>query len=144
MISHSSFINKYLGRYAEFPNTGSAINQCMDIMRFYIRDVWGVDPYVIPRSATAKQAYLNFRTNNNILKIPNTPNGIPKKGDIIFFGTLWPFTGLAGHVGIVESADLYNVTVFHQNYPTGTPCTYKKFKYTYYGLPFVMGWIRKR
>lgn len=143
-ITHNNFIKKYLGRYAEYPGTSSAINQCIDIMRYYIRDVWNLDAYVIPRAATAKDAWLQAKTNSKITKIPNTPNGIPQQGDIIFFKPwFYPYTGWAGHVAIVEKADLYTITVFQQNYPTGRPCEFGKFKYRYYGKDIVYGWIRK-
>ena len=142
-MTHDQFTKRWLGRYYDFPNTSDP-NQCMDIMRLYEQDVWGVNPYVIPRAVTAKQAYHLSSSNNIIKKIPNTPNGIPKRGDLIFFRTLFPYTGLAGHVGIVDSADLYNVTVFHQNYPGGSPCSFKRFKYRYFNTDFVLGWIHKR
>lgn len=139
-MTHSQFVTKYLNRYVEFPGTGSAYYQCMDLMRQYIKEVWGVDPYVIPRAATAKQAYQLARTNSKIIKIANTPNGIPQQGDLVFWGT-YPFvTGWAGHVAVYDKGDLYNLISFDQNYgPVGSPC--KFVKHSYKG---VMGWIRKR
>ena len=70
------------------------------IMRQYIKEVWGVDPYVIPRAGTAKQAYLNARTNSKIIKIANTPTGLPQQGDLSL-GILSRCNKLeAGHVAI--------------------------------------------
>jgi hypothetical protein len=138
----TQFINKYTGKYFEFPGTGSALYQCLDIMRQHIKEVWGLDPYVIPRAGTAKQAYYSSYSNNRIEKIDNTPNGIPQAGDLIFFKTslLHPWLyGRAGHVAIVEKADLYNIFVFHQNYPTGSPC--KRYRLSYKDC---LGWITKR
>lgn len=141
-MTHSQFITKYIGRYIEFPGTGSALFQCMDVMRQYIVDVWKTDPYVIPRAGTAKQAYQSASTNSKIIKIANTPNGIPQKGDLVFFKTSllppWLY-GMAGHVAIVDSADLYNIFVMEQNYPTGRPCRIGRHSYK-----DCLGWIRKR
>lgn len=145
MITFNEFVNKYLGRYVgNFPGTTDP-NQCMDLMRFYIREVWGVDPYVIPRAGTAKQAWNLAKTNTSVIKIPNTPNGIPKKGDICFLGTYPGITGWAGHVGMVWEADLYNVTLFQLNYPTGNPCNFRRFKYIgLFKRPIILGWISRR
>lgn len=143
-MTHDKFVKDNLGRYmGNFPGTTDP-NQCMDLMRFYIRDVWGTDPYVLPRGFSAKDVWNKSKTTNLVTKIPNTPNGIPRQGDLIFFGTVPFYTGLAGHVAVVDSATLYDVTVFHINYPTGSPCNFRKFKYRYYGLPFVLGWIHKK
>lgn len=141
-MTFDAFVKLNQGKYLEFPGTSSALYQCVDLMRYFIHDVWALDPYIIPRAATAKLAYDYARTNSKITKIPNTPDGIPQKGDILFFKmSLWPpFNfGWAGHVGIVYSADLYKMVLFNQNWPTGRSCQFQSFSYK-----DCMGWIHKK
>lgn len=145
-MTHDRFIEKWNSRYLEFPGTGSAYYQCLDLMRQYIKDVWGLDPYVIPRSVNAASAWYNAKTNSKILKIPNTPNGVPQKGDLIFF-EYHPFLyGTDGHVAVVDSADLYIVKSFDQNYPKGKPCQIVQHgkNRILHGYRGCLGWIRKR
>lgn len=137
-MTQDVFTTKNLGRYIEFPGTGSALNQCMDLMRYAIRDVWGIDPYVIPRAKDAKSAFDACKTNTKIKKIYNTPTGVPKKGDLVFF-KYYPFLyGGAGHVGLVESATMSTIIIYEQNYPTYKPCRFGK--HSYRGCK---GWVRK-
>jgi len=141
-MTHKQFIDKYNGKYLEFPGTGSALYQCMDLMRQYIKEVWELDAYVIPRSPDARSAWYASTTNSKIVKIPNTPNGVPQKGDLVFFKTSflppWLY-GIAGHVAVVDGADLYNLFVFQQNYPTGSACN--KYRLSYKDC---LGWVKKR
>lgn len=130
-MTYSDFIWKWNTRYCDYD--GRYGNQCVDLMRQYCKDVLGVDGYIaIPPRGNAKDIFYAFRDNAYFKKVLNTPTGIPKKGDVLFFKTsLWfPFSfGIAGHVGIVDNADLYNITLFNQNYPTGRYCEFRRFKY---------------
>ena len=136
---HDKFIVKNDGKYIEFPGTGSALFQCMDLMRQYIKDVWELDPYIIPRSANARSAWSNARSNSKIEKIPNTPSGVPRKGDIIFFKFYPGLYGFDGHVAIFDKGDVMNVISFDQNYPKYSACHMQR--HSYKGC---LGWIRKR
>jgi len=137
MITIDKFIEKNLGRYIDYDKHYG--NQCVDLMREYIIECLGKDPYkVIPANNYAKNMYYNY-SGKDLIKIRNTPTGVPKKGDIIFWGT-YPFvTGIAGHVGIVVSANINNFVVFNQNYPTNSPCLLRKFNYK-----GVIGWLSTR
>lgn len=137
-MTHAEFINKYRGKYVEYADASNRY-QCVDLMRLYIKEVWGIDPYTVERGLTAKQIYLNSSTNSKIVKIDNTPNGIPQKGDLVFWGWYLGVTGWAGHVAVYDSGDLYNIISFDQNYPTYTPCHLQRHSYK-----GVMGWLRKR
>ena len=132
-MSINEFFAKYNGKFVDYD--GAFGTQCVDLMRQYCKDVLGVAGYVaIPQTGNAKDIFRNFPLGGNqyFSKVFNTPTNMPKKGDVLFFKTsLWfPFLfGWAGHVGIVESADLYNLVLFNQNYPTGRYCEFRKFKY---------------
>lgn len=138
MVTHDDFIKKWNGRYLDYD--GKYGFQCTDTMRQYVKDVHGLAPYTaIPTTGNAKDIYRNFRNNKHFRKENNSPNGIPQKGDIAFWGT-YPFiTGWAGHVGIVVEASLYHLIVFNQNYgPVGSPCRFQRFSYK-----GVLGWLHR-
>lgn len=134
MITLDQFIKKNLGRYVDYD--GLYKSQCVDLMREYIIECMGLNPYeAIPANNYAKNMFYKFNSKY-FTKIKNTPTGIPKKGDIIFWKT-YPFvTGIAGHVGIVVSANVNNFIVFNQNYPTGSSCNLRKFNYR-----GILGWL---
>lgn len=138
LLTLDQFITKYMGRYIDWDGWYGA--QCVDLMRFYQRDVLGVTPQSIPAAGSAKQIFQNFPYNNaTFAKIDNTPTNIPQKGDIIFWGTYLGVTGWAGHVAVYTGGDLYNIISFDQNWPTGTSCHLQKHSYK-----GVLGWLHKK
>lgn len=129
-MNYLDFTRKYLGRYVDYDGHYGA--QCADLMRFKQIDVDGYPAGSIPPAGYAKDIYRNFSTNQYYRKIPNTPTGVPKQGDIIFFRTslFFPFIyGIAGHVAIFDSGDVNKMVLFEQNYPTGSPCRFGKHTY---------------
>ena len=142
MISYNEFVAKYNGKYVDYDHAFG--NQCVDLIRQFCKDVLGVDGYTaIPTTGYAKNIFINFKDNQYFKKIYNSPTNMPKKGDVLFFKTSYwfPFLfGIAGHTGVVDSADLYNIVLFNQNYgPTGSPCKFNKFKYK-----DTLGWLTPR
>lgn len=130
------FIEKWNGRYCEFNNDAYKF-QCMDLMRQYVTEVFRLNAYMaIPAALTARRCFLNFKSNKYFTKVINTPTGVPKKGDIVFWG-YYPFvTGTAGHVAIFDGGNAYKFISFDQNYPSRTPCHY--VNHSYRG---VVGWL---
>ncbi len=141
MLTHKQFLTKYLGRFVDYD--GKWGNQCVDLIRFYIREVFGREAYVVlPGAPTAKQIYTNFTGNAFFKKVANTPNNMPKQGDLVFFKTsVWfPFLYFsAGHTAVVDSANLYSMIVVEQNYPTGH--SVRLFKRSYKDC---LGWITRK
>lgn len=144
-MTHGQFISKYQGKYLDWDKKFGF--QCMDLMRQYVKEVYGLSPYaVIPAAPTAKQCFLNFKDNQYFKKVLNGPNNMPKQGDLVFWGT-YPFvTGWAGHVAIFDKGDLYTIISFDQNYGVGTPCHLQKHGYNkiLHGYRGVMGWLTRR
>lgn len=144
-MTHNEFIAKYSGKFVDYDNVWGF--QCMDLMRQYVRDVYGLSPYkVIPGAPTAKECFKNFKDNAYFKKILNTPTNIPKQGDLIFWGYYPTVTGLAGHVAIYHGGDLYTVISFDQNYPTGSYSKLVKHGSGrwLHGFRGVMGWLRRK
>lgn len=133
----NEFINKYNGKFVDYDKKFG--NQCVDLMRQYIKEVWGLNPYTaFPANKYAKYMF-NYYSVSLLKKTVNTPTGVPKPGDIIFWKT-YPFvTGVAGHVGIVVSANVNSLIIFNQNYPINSACSMRKFSYK-----GVLGWFSKK
>jgi len=134
-MTYNDFIWKWNGRFCDYD--GAFGNQCVDLMRMYCSDVFGVSGYLaIPSRGNAKDIFKNFTSNKYFKKVLNTPTGVPQKGDIIFWGT-YPFLfGWAGHVAIFDHGDIYNIVSFDQNYPTGSSCRFVKHSYK-----ACLGWL---
>lgn len=144
-MTHSQFVSKYLGKFVDvdgYPKGNPY--QCTDLMRRYITDVYGLDSYkVIPGDTRgAKYYFWNYQRDYPFKKVINTKTNIPSQGDIVFFKTSilppWLF-GISGHVAIVDTADIKNLIVFQQNWPTGSSCQLHKFDL----YKDCLGWLHK-
>jgi len=129
----TDFINRWQGKYIDFD--GAYGPQCMDLLHQYVVEVLGLtDPRILAAPA-ARDLYNNF---SNIFgkeyfeRIPNTPNGVPQKGDIVIWGYN-PY----GHVAIFIEGNVNSFRSFDQNYPPGSPCHIQNHKYNN-----VLGWLR--
>jgi len=125
------FINKYNGKKIDYDSWYGA--QCMDLMHQYIDEVLlnKHSPETL-RAPSAKLAYQNFSADSLFEKIENTPTGIPKEGDLIFWGG-----GEFGHVAIFIEGTVSDFTSFDQNFPLDSACHKQYHDYTN-----VIGWIR--
>jgi hypothetical protein len=118
------FIQRYNGKKVDFDNYAGG--QCVDLARFYWRDVLGISQ---PRGvAGAKDFWTNYDTDpnlkNNFTKIPNTRELIPQKGDVVIWGSSY---GKWGHIAIATEGTIDNFSAFSQNDPTGTKSIIKYY-----------------
>lgn len=131
-MTFEEFLIKYNGAYVDFDGYYGA--QCMDLMHQYIYDVLGLTDKRILAAPTAKDVFLGTPFGLEYFdKIPNTPTGVPKEGDIIFFGT---GVGPAGHVCIFISGDANKFQSFDVNWPVGSPAHVQDHTYGY-----CLGWL---
>jgi hypothetical protein len=134
-MSFDEFVAKWNGKGIDFDKAYG--DQCMDLMHQYHVEVLGITDGRTLAAPGAKDVYLQFesRFNNSLFeKIPNTPTGVPQKGDIVLWGEgIGPF----GHVAMFVSGDTNKFKSFDQNFPTGSKC--KIVEHTYKG---VLGWLR--
>lgn len=125
------FINKYDGKKVDWDGSFGA--QCMDLYRFYLRDVWG--RHQTPGVTGAYQVFGTV-SENDYEKFAYKPGGIPEPGDVITWNE--SFTKY-GHIGIVRDANSKRVTVFDQNSPIGSASRINTYSYNN-----VIGWFRPR
>ena len=132
-MTFDDFIAKWTGKPCDFD--GVYGNQCMDLMHQYIYDVLGVTDAKVLMKDCAKNVYLDFDNtfgHEMFDKIDNTPDGVPNKGDIMFWRS-----GQYGHVSMFVSGDANNFQSFDQNWPTGSLPHIQDHTYGY-----VAGWLR--
>lgn len=109
-ITFDEFCKKYKINHS-YGFEGTYVGECVSLVKNYIRDVLGVHPKA---AGNAKDYWLNRNTayiKSLFTAIPNTPEFIPKKGDV-FVRT----SGTYGHIGIVISATKDYFYTIEQNY----------------------------
>jgi len=100
MISLDEFIEKYKGKSVGYPNDNYFKGECLSLVKWYIKEVFGIDP---PASGcNGARCYWSIfpsPLDSIFEKVPNTPNLVPKKGWVaVWDGSVG---GGAGHIGIV-------------------------------------------
>lgn len=119
------FISKYTSKKVDWDNQFGA--QCMDLYRFYLKEVW--QKAQTPLVTGAFQVFNSLENEYEKIKI-----GIPKSGDVITWDEGYAKNG---HIAIVVSADSKKVTVFEQNNPIGSACKTASHSYNH-----TIGWFR--
>ena len=123
------FFSQYNGQSLDYD--GIYGGQCFDLIQEWNVN-WLGGPFIV--GEFAYQIYgqhPNFYTS-----IPNTPDAIPQKGDIVVWAK--SYNGFAGHTGVATGkGDLNTFECFEQNDPTGTVCHLKVYNYNH-----VTGWLR--
>ena len=125
-MTFDEFKVKYTGKGIDFD--GYYGFQCMDLAHQYAVEVVGKDFGAAP---AAKDVW--NQTINGYDKIPNTPTGVPTKGDILIWGTA---IGAYGHIAVFDSGDANQFTSFDQNWPLNSLCHLQSHNYT-----GILGWF---
>lgn len=125
------FINAHNGQFLDFDGAYGA--QCVDLVQFWSQKLGG------PR-LSGNAVDLQGQTHGGFFRwIANTPDGVPRAGDIMVWGEYAPF-GISqyGHTSIFVSGDVNQFTSFDQNWPTGHACA--EVHHANYGG--VLGWLQ--
>src|SRR3990167_1191143 len=134
-MKFEDFIIKFQGHYIDFDGVYGA--QCVDLIRFYLVEVLGILNSSIKSVVGAKDMFEKYDTlvDKSVFdRVPNTPTGIPKEGDIVLWGATSgnPY----GHVALFIEGNANKFNSFDQNYPVGTPCHVQNHTYSK-----VLGWL---
>lgn len=105
-------------------------SQCVDVIKGYFSEVLGLPIF--------KGNAINYWTNppQGFMKIPNSTWAYPKPGDIVIWKANYHPEGY-GHIAIANWVRTFDLGVFSQNDPTGSPCAFKTYKYKN-----IVGWLR--
>lgn len=130
-ISFDALIKKYTGKIVD--NDGVYPGQCMDLFHVYCKQVLG---FKSPGAPAAADMWIKY-SPKQFTRIPNTPTGVPKKGDVMIWKKGY---GAYGHIAIVISGTTKNFTCFSQNDPIGSKCHLQPYP-TY---RYVLGWLHPK
>ena len=128
------FIERWQGKFLDYD--GAWENQCFDLLRQYCYECLNLtDIQLLTAPSCAKELFTKFDSlagNQYFEKIVNTPDAIPKEGDIIVWG-MEPY----GHVAIFYEGDVNRFRSFDQNHPLNSPCHIQEHNYN-----SILGWLR--
>ena len=112
-MTFDEFIKKYLGEAVDFD--GSCGVQCVDFAKMFIKYVLGITPKAIGNAhAYFDDFYEHKFLKNNFLRIKNTPDFVPMKGDICVWGK--SLNGY-GHIAIATGeGDTKHFFTYDQNW----------------------------
>ncbi len=130
-MTFDQFIEKYNNKGIDFD--GAFGNQCVDLYRQYVKEVLNLPQS--PAVVGAKDIFDTYLTSY-FTRYNNSPTAVPKKGDIIIWGTK---LGQYGHVAVFIDGGVTKFNSFDQNYPVGSLCHIQSHTYT-----GVLGWIRAK
>lgn len=141
MKTFQEFLEENNGDFVEVAGSPNALNQCVDLVNAYIRDVLG-----LPIIEWTNAIDFPKRAGEKYTWIVNTPSGVPQEGDIVVWGSPYGkyiengVTKYAGHVAIFISGNADKFKSFDQNYPiVGSNCHVQD--HTYNG---VLGWLHPK
>lgn len=96
-MNYNEFINYYNGKALDYD--GVAGVQCVDLVKYYLNRVFGLQPGAWGNAKDYYENYYNITAlKNNFIRIANTPSFVPQQGDIVVWGV-----GLGnryGHIAI--------------------------------------------
>ena len=128
-MNYNEFIKTYKGKSFDYDGVSGV--QCVDLVKQYLNKVFGIKP---GSWGNAKDYYENYNNNKtlkaNFTRIANTPEFVPKKGDIAVWGT-----GLGNKYGHIAIATGEGTTSYFYSYDLNwNGKTVKKVKHTYKGF----------
>jgi hypothetical protein len=137
-MNYLEFKAEYLGKKVGYPTDSNYYGECLSLVKWYLKRVIGIaNPP--PSGANAAYGYwTNFPAplGDYLIKIPNTPTGVPKQGSVV----VWkPTYGPSGHIAIVDRADTNRFTCLSLNDPLGTVTQLKEYSYTN-----IYGWLEPK
>lgn len=113
-MNYSEFVNKYLGKSTDYDCVYGV--QCVDLIKAYLHDVFGISA---GSWGNARFYWINFALRaplkSNFIKIRNTPQLIPKRGDIVVWNN--SVGNGAGHIAIATGeGDTRSFYSYDQNW----------------------------
>ena len=127
--NYTQFIQAHKNKAMDYD--GIAGCQCIDLCKYYLDEVFGLTPGAWGDAHCWYENYNSIPTlKNNFTRIANTPDFIPKKGDImVWSGSL--SSGGWGHVAICSGEGDTNYFYSWDNNWTGNHDATAKIKHDY-------------
>lgn len=131
--SYQSFISAHLGKGVDYDMTAGV--QCVDLIKAYLAEVFGIRPGTW---GDARYYYERFkdptwpgyrRMNDAFVRLPNTPQFVPQKGDICVWGPDVSDSHDSGHISIANGTG--NTTYFYSHDQNWNGKNMKLVKHSY-------------
>jgi hypothetical protein len=133
-MTFDEFIAKWTNQHVDVD--GIWPDQCMDLMHQYLMDCFDFSPDV-NAAVGAYDVFTEYKWSNLFDRIYNTIDGIPDKGDLIFWDN---GVGAWGHVAIfIGEIDLNSFNSFDANWPLGNLPHIQKHNWSN-----VAGWLHPK
>lgn len=131
LLTFDEFKNKYLGKKTDYDGVCGV--QCVDLAKLYFNKCFGFKPGAW---GNAKDYWTGFNNHpelvKNFDKIKNTPDFVPKKGDVVIWNENISSKNDYGHIAIATGEG--NTSYFY-SYDQNWGCKeMKKIKHTYYAV----------
>jgi hypothetical protein len=132
------FIKSNIGKCLDYDKAYAG--QCVDLFRFYCKDVLGLAQQPRPVDGAAA-FYENYERDaalrDNFTLIKNILTALPRYGDVVIWDRK---RGKGyGHISVFIHGDINGFTSFDQNWPTLSKCTETEHDYVN-----VIGWLRPK
>ena len=119
------FFLKYKGKFIDSDNAYGS--QCVDLIKAYFKEVLNL----VPIQGNAIDYWKDLP---GFIRFENKGLQWPKPGDIVIWNTGYnPY----GHIAIVNWVRTFDIGVFEQNNPVGSPC-----RYWIHSYKNILGWLR--
>ena len=110
MKTKSEFLYWARGKSLDYDGVPSQPYQCVDEVKFYLDQCYGIKNFTFTTNSNphgyAKGLWFDFtkypQLKGKFIRIRNTPDFIPQKGDIVEWDYCAGVTGEAGHTAIAE------------------------------------------
>ena len=136
--TYKQFIQAHKGKAMDYD--GVAGCQCVDLTKYYLEEVFGLTPGAWGDAYYWYDGFNNIPTlNKNFIKIPNTPEFVPQKGDIVVWGK--SLNGNWGHIAICSGEGDTTWFKSWENNWTGRHDPTEKIKHNY---NHVSGFLRPK
>ena len=116
-MTYNDFFNQNINQRIDFDKVYRF--QCADIPKVYASWIWGLKSGSVGYNGGAKDIMKPnaIWNDSDVIRIPNTPNGVPPKGSVVVFDST--LVNQYGHVGVVHAADKNWIYVLEQNGGSG-------------------------
>lgn len=126
-MNFNEWVNKYIGRAVDYDGSSGA--QCVDLCKSYLKEVHNVPMFSI--GGSAKNYWLKrFSQLSGFEKIANTPDFVPKKGDI----AVWDASKGGGHGHVAICTGEGDTKYFYSYDMNWNGKAMKKVKHDYSGF----------
>lgn len=137
--SFDSFIKAHIGKAMDYD--GVAGCQCVDLIKYYLDEVFDIKPGAWGDAHAYYNEWTTYtdKLQKNFTRIANTPDFVPKKGDIMVWGKT--LNGNWGHVALCDGVGDTTYFYSYDNNWTGNHDAVTRIKHNY---SHVLGVLRPK